>query len=78
MPELQMPEWNDAPHNPSQEYEVHVGDTTLLVHFDRRIPYVRINDDFLTVEAYGKRHLKPSVREAFYRDVRYLLREFAI
>lgn len=78
MPELQLPDWEDTPHIPSREYEVRVGEMVLLVHVEHRIPYVRMNSDFITAEAYGKRHLKPSVREGFYRDVRYILRELAI
>ena len=79
MPELTLPEWTDAPHEAGHEYEVEVDDAMLLVHFAHRTPYVRHNiDDFISAEAYAKKHLKPSVRIEFYKRLRYLLREWEV
>lgn len=78
MPKLDFPEWSDAPHTPGHEYEMVLEDTVLLVHFDRRMPYVRLADDFVSAESYAKKHLKPSVRTEFYKRLKYILREWEV
>lgn len=79
MPELDYPDWNEAPHDPGQEYVVEIGESAVFVHLDKGVPFVRMeNNDFLSAEAYGKKYLRPSLREGFYRDVRYLVREFTV